>query len=200
MTQDLATLYKILFIRGRFRVQNASKSFSFFGQGGRPRTPLGELGCSPQTCDWEEGYLLTIPLPLSVFGVSMCGPVFTNMITGNPTVITSATWNLCVFCFCRDNLNGLLLEGAYRQCFVQQEDGIVDEQVDKTQKQRSFSVVDMLLSIRCQRLYIIYTYTDQRPRDASNIVSLTHRGILFWTAAMFTTERQCSRDADFFHA
>ena len=137
---------------------------------------------------------------LSVFGVSMCGPVFSNMITGNPTVITSARRNLCVFCFCRDDLNGLLLEGAYRQCFVQQEDGIVDEQVDKTQKQRSFSVVDMLLSIRCQRLYIIYTYTDQRPRDASNTVSLSHRGILFWTAAVFTTERQCSRDADSFQA
>ena len=65
-----------------------------------------------QTCDWEEGYLLTIPLPLSVFGVSMCGPVFTNMITGNPTVITSARRNLCVFCFCRDDLNGLLTDSA----------------------------------------------------------------------------------------
>ena len=37
---------------------------------------------------------------------------FSNMITGNPTVITSARRNLCVFCFCRDDLNGLLTDSA----------------------------------------------------------------------------------------
>ena len=75
MTQDLATLYKILFTRGRFRVQNASKSFSFFGQGGRPRTPLGELRCYPRPATGKKDISLPFPFP-SVYSVFRCAVQF----------------------------------------------------------------------------------------------------------------------------
>jgi len=63
VTQHLARINKILYIKGSFRLQKAPKLFLFLA-GALPRTPPGELRRSPDLLvEWGRECPLHIPLP-----------------------------------------------------------------------------------------------------------------------------------------